>query len=187
MAAAQPDLFPTAPPVERVRLFVGLWPDAALRAAVAAHQQRWRWPAGLRPTRPERLHLTLHFLGEPPRDCVEPLQQLLALRAPGGPLGRIRLDRALLWNSGTAVLLPSDPPPGLFALHARLGEALREVGLHAMPTASWQPHVTLARKAAGAEPPAWTEPLDWEPAGCVLVESDLRPPARYRVIGRYAA
>lgn len=187
MEAVQPDLFPAAPAVERVRLFIGLWPDTALRAAIAAHQRRWRWPAGLRPTRPERLHLTLHFLGEPPRDCVEPLQRLLARCAPGGRIGRLRLDRTTVWTGGTAVLTPSDPPPGLFALHTRLGDALRGVGLHAVPTASWQPHVTLARKADGAEPPPWTEPLDWEPDGCVLVESELRPPARYRVIGRWGS
>ena len=41
------------------RLFYALWPDAAARAALAA----WQASLGGAPTRPDKLHLTLAFLG----------------------------------------------------------------------------------------------------------------------------
>ncbi len=182
----QQDLFAAAPKPVLLRLFIALWPDAALRAALVAHQRRWRWPAGLQPTRRERLHLTLHFLGELPLDHVEPLRRLLAALAaePDTPIGPLRLDRPMLWRGGTAVLTPSERPLGLLALHARIGDALRGVGLRAVATAGWRPHLTLARHADAAEPPPDAE-LAWDPEGFVLIASDLRPPARYRVLGRY--
>ena len=47
-------------------LFVALWPDSATRAAIAQWQRAWHWPLRAAPVRAERLHITLHFLGDVP-------------------------------------------------------------------------------------------------------------------------
>ena len=47
-----------------MRLFLALWPDAAERQRLAAAQTAWPWPPQTAPVPPERLHLTLHYLGE---------------------------------------------------------------------------------------------------------------------------
>jgi 2'-5' RNA ligase len=173
---------PRPPPSDRIaRLFIGLWPDLETRAALVRHQAAWRWPVGARPTRPERLHLTLHFLGELPRDRIAPLVQALAL--PFEPFV-LTLDRPELWSGVNAVVRPATVPPALAALHGRLQRVLDGLALPSL-RAHFQPHVTLARAARGAEPPAVMAPLRWAVAGYALVESDLRPPARYRQLAEY--
>ena len=59
---------------ETWRLFLGLWPDASTRAALERESARWTWPAAARRTAPERLHLTLHFLGNTPVEQVPALR-----------------------------------------------------------------------------------------------------------------
>lgn len=116
---------PRPPPSDRsARLFIGLWPDLEMRAALVRHQAVWRWPVGARPTLPERLHLTLHFLGALPRDRIAPLAQALAL--PFEPFV-LTLDRPELWSGANAVLRPATVPPALAALHGRLQRVLDEL------------------------------------------------------------
>lgn len=173
---------PRPPPSDRsARLFIGLWPGLETRAALVRHQGVWRWPVGARPTLPERLHLTLHFLGALPRDRIAPLAQALAL--PFEPFV-LTLDRPELWSGANAVLRPATVPPALAALHGRLQRVLDELALPST-RAQFQPHVTLARAARGAEAPAGMAPLRWSVQGYALVESDLRPPGRYRRLAEY--
>lgn len=173
---------PRPPPSDRsARLFIGLWPDLGTRAALVRHQAVWRWPVGARPTLPERLHLTLHFLGALPSDRIAPLAQALAL--PFEPFV-LTLDRPELWSGANAVLRPATVPPALAALHGRLQRVLDELALPST-RAQFQPHVTLARAARGAEAPAVMAPLRWSVQGYALVESDLRPPGRYRRLAEY--
>lgn len=173
---------PRPPPSDRIaRLFIGLWPDPETRAALLRQQAAWRWPIGARLTRPERLHLTLHFLGELPRDRIAGLVQGLAL--PFEPFV-LKLDQPELWSGVNAVLRPTAVPPALTALHGRL---LRVLDALALPPLRlpFQPHVTLARVARGAERPATVERVRWTVDGYALVESDLRPPALYRRLAEY--
>lgn len=168
-------------PPAAARLFVGLWPDAGVREALCAQQDAWTWPAGSRPTPPERFHLTLHFLGAVARERVPALVQ--ALGVPCEPFD-LRLVRAELWPGGIAVLRPASTPPALQDLHARLGQAL-----HALRQATarerLEPHVTLARRAQGALPPATMAALRWTVRGHVLVESGLAAQQRYRIVAEY--
>jgi 2'-5' RNA ligase len=170
------------PPSDRIaRLFIGLWPDLETRAALVRHQAAWRWPAGARPTRPERLHLTLHFLGELPRDRIAALVQALAL--PFEPF-ELTLDQPELWSGVNAVVRPAAVPPALTALHGRLQRVLDALALPSR-RAQFQPHVTLARAARGAELPVVIERVRWTVEAYALVESDLRPPALYRRLAEY--
>lgn len=163
-AAAPPN--PAGPPP--ARLFLGLWPDAATRQALVAWQAGWSWPAPARPTPAERLHLTLHFIGTVPRTRLPALQAALP---PAGPAFDIAFGHAELWPAGLAVAVPTALPPALLALHARLGQVLLAQGLP-VEARAFRPHVTLARQAAGARPPAPALALRWCAADYVLVESE---------------
>jgi 2'-5' RNA ligase len=171
----------TADASATARLFFALWPDARVRAALVERRQHWHWPPRARPTPAARLHATLHFLGDVPRERIP---ALLALRAgmPTDPYGGLRLDTAALWRGGIAVLESAAPPAGLAELQARLGALLRREGLATEPAARFRPHVTLARAAQGARPPDTVEPIDWLADEVVLVESRRGSPDGYVVL-----
>lgn len=168
---------PTPPACPTARLFYALWPDASAREALQAQQRAWRWPDGVVLTPPERLHLTLHFLGDVPIT----LRPELAEALPGEmePF-ELRLAQPALWNGDLAVLLAEEASAPLLALHGRLQAALQGLGL---PTGTrpFAPHVTLARAAQQAEPPVQPQPIAWTVRGAVLVES-LRPQGGYHVL-----
>ena len=158
----------TTPPPAPLRLFLALWPPAAVGAALQGHADAWRWIAGARRTHAERLHITLHFIGDVAAQEVPGLQQALAVPWPGCEL---MLDRAEVWPGGIAVLEASQPPEPLRALHAALGERLRACGLP-VESRRYRPHVTLARKAQAARAPAGFAPLRWPaPPEYLLMQS----------------
>jgi 2'-5' RNA ligase len=139
------------------RLFLALWPTHEVRAALAGHALQWHWPQAARRTAVERLHLTLHFLGDVAAAQVPQLQQALRLPWEGCAL---TLDAAEVWRGGIAVLEARVVPPALASLHQRLGDALRAQGI-AVEERRLRPHLTLARRAQGALPPPAFEPLSW--------------------------
>jgi 2'-5' RNA ligase len=140
-----------------LRLFLGLWPTPAQRAALQSHADTWHWPAAARRTNAERLHFTLHFLGNVAIERVAALRTALALPWEGCELV---LDQAQVWPGGIAVLEASRVPPALAALHARLRGQLEAQGVP-VESRRYRPHLTLARRAAGARPPADWQPLQW--------------------------
>ena len=161
--AAMPDLHSPEP----WRLFLGLWPATPVRAQVAQNADGWHWPAGARRTLPDKLHITLHFIGNVDAARVPALCEGLALDWSGCML---ELDSAEVWPGGIAVLEASVVPPPLADLHARLGEALQGLSLP-VETRRFRPHVTLARKAQGARAPAFAA-MRWEAGpGYALVRS----------------
>lgn len=165
-----------------LRLFVALWPDAAVRRALAVQARRWRWPPAARRYAPADWHVTLHFLGAVPASQRPALEA--ALEIPWAPLSWA-LERALLWPRGLAVLT-GRATPALAALHGRLGDALRGLGLP-LEGRPLHPHVTLARRAEGATPPATMAPITWPATEFVLVHSTGDPARRYRILHRYPA
>jgi 2'-5' RNA ligase len=143
-----------------LRLFLALWPEPAFLPQLLQHADGWSWPASARRTRPERLHVTLHFLGNVAADLLPSLRTGLLLEWGGGDLF---LDRATVWPGGIAVLEATQVPPALAQLHAALGERLTDLGV-ATELRPYRPHVTLARKAFGAKPPQ-LPPLRWQASG----------------------
>ena len=140
-----------------LRLFLGLWPTTLERIALERHVHAWQWPPSAPPTPVERLHLTLHFLGEVPAEKIPALREGLDVEWEGCELA---LDMAQVWPGGIAVLEAGTVPPGLQRLHAVLGERLVSLGV-AVEARRYRPHVTLARKASGARPPEGFAPLRW--------------------------
>jgi 2'-5' RNA ligase len=149
------------------RLFIGLWPTPRQRTALQAHADAWQWPDAARRTRPERLHLTLHFIGSVEEERIETLKEELALPWDGCDL---LLDQAQVWPGGIVVLEASQVPASLQDLHARLQERLLALQLP-VETRRYRPHATLARKGFGAKPPPDWQPLPWTSTGYTLVES----------------
>jgi 2'-5' RNA ligase len=127
-----------------------------MRARLAAHRDRWRWPEQATLVRADSLHLTLHFLGHVPDPRIPALKEGLGVHLEPFEL---TLRQAQVWGGGIAVL-NTECPPGLERLHAALASRLDSVGLP-MAGRHYRPHVTLAQHAAGAEPPRRFAPLCW--------------------------
>ncbi|HAT32853.1 MAG TPA: RNA 2',3'-cyclic phosphodiesterase [Janthinobacterium sp.] len=149
------------------RLFFALWPDAATRAALARPQ------AGLGggPTPPEKLHLTLAFLGQRPDTDLPALTRILA-RLPARAM-TLEIDtlgyfagRRIAWAGMRAA------PPALLELRAALMDELAAQQFSArFEEDRFRPHLTLARKA---EPPAGAglaAPIVWRADHVVLAVS----------------
>lgn len=159
------------------RLFIGLWPDEQVRQALFEHQQRWQWPPGAALVRRERLHITLHFLGDVAHDRIQCLQQ--ALEGVRGSRFPVRCEGPQRWHGGLVVLGVAASPP-LLALQQAVGSELQALGLP-LGRRPYTPHVTLARRAEGAQPPAECPPIDWKVNDWALIESQRMPPGGYAV------
>src|SRR4051812_29405227 len=114
---ASPLLRPSGSP----RLFLALWPDAAVRCRLAAQRDALRLPPGARAVSDANLHATLHFIG-----AIEPERIPTLWGALSELKSRtVRLSATTLatWNGATVVLqLRGDD--ALAALHAQTGAAL---------------------------------------------------------------
>lgn len=155
------------PHTAELRLFLALWPDAAVLEQLVALADGWSWPAQARRMAPPKLHVTLHFIGNVPAARLPDLRAGLEVEWSGCDLA---LDRATVWPGGIAVLEATHVPAALARLHADLAEKLRELGLP-VESRPYRPHVTLARKACGATAPPFA-PLRWRAVpGYALVHS----------------
>jgi 2'-5' RNA ligase len=164
-----------------VRLFIALWPGPEVGHALQAWSRRWPGAAAGQPIPVQRLHLTLHFLGDVPRERLPGL--MAAIAVPFTPFV-LSLGRAALWPGGIAVLEPERVPAPLARLHAAIGERLQRLSL---PTEArpFLPHVTLARRAGTAATLPSGPPVRWPVRGFVLVESHRPPHIGYRIVQRY--
>jgi len=163
------------------RLFVALWPDAAWRARLAAFRDEWRWPPGACPIADTHLHLTLHFIGSTSRATTAALTARLAqvrTRAVA-----VRCVGTAVWPGGIAVLTMQGDAP-LDALRHEIGCVLVDLGM-TLDRRPFAPHVTLARRAARAEPPREVPHLVWRASQFALAESRRGPPSDYQVIAQW--
>ena len=167
---------------EQARLFIALWPDNAVRRSFADYRDAWRWQERPARVRDDKLHITLHFLGNVAHDRLPELRAALAV-----PYAAFNLDfgRPALLPRGVAVIEPLVVPDELRALHAGLKEALRGLGLP-VELRPFRPHVTLARHARQAGFPERTLKIIWRVGDYVLMESRLET-GEYRVLERYPA
>ncbi len=155
------------------RLFVAVWPPAALVARIGAVTRIEE--TGVRRVPPERLHVTLRYLGE--ADEAAAASALARLRAPAveavvGPrAGRLGHD---------AVVLPVD---GLDSLAGAVDAALAGVG--DARERRFLGHLTLARLRARAACGVVDAPVQgrWTVSAVDLVASEQGPDGlRYRTV-----
>jgi 2'-5' RNA ligase len=149
------------------RLFLALWPDPVVRAALRTWRDAWSWPRSASPVATDKLHVTLHFLGNQPAELVPAL--VPGLTVPFKPF-RLDLGHARLWPHGIAVLEPFMEPDELLQLHGDLGRALATFGLSSEER-TYRPHVTMSRRAGTAVAPVAGPPIAWHVDSYALVES----------------
>ena len=165
-----------------MRLFFAIWPNDAIRASLAEWRDRWTWPRDATPVADDKLHITLHFMGEVPEDRLSDLMS--SAEVPFSQF-EVRIDQSVLWHHGIAVLEPSDVPIGLTGLHAQLGSNLEAAGF-ALEQRPYRPHVTMARRAARAIPPNTPPPpLPWHVNQFCLMRSHTGHNAGYEVLKRW--
>jgi 2'-5' RNA ligase len=166
---------------EAWRLFLALWPPEPVRGELARLQQAWDWPPSAALVKPERLHVTLHFIGNVEAARIDALEA--GLRVPFEPFVLDTRDaRATVWRGGIAVL-ELGAPPALQRLHATLADALRAERLP-VEARAFRPHVTFGRKAFGAGAPAGIPQVDW-PVSEGYVLARTVPGRGYTIVHRH--
>jgi RNA 2',3'-cyclic 3'-phosphodiesterase len=173
---------------ERLRLFCALRvPDAVVRDLVAWQREALPEREGLRPLRPEQLHVTLAFLGHRPASdvpiVVEALQDACARASlPSLAPRRYRETRSV----GMIVL--DDASDRATRLAERLHKRLERARVYEREKRRWLPHLTVVRFRT--PPRLRLEPPDlgvFEPSDAAVYHSLLRPGgAQYEVLDTVA-
>jgi 2'-5' RNA ligase len=167
---------------ETARLFIALWPAPGLASALHAQCGVCATDLRARVVTPQRVHLTLHFLGPVPRQRLPALA--CALQVPFAPF-ELRFSHCEAWPHGLRVAVPDTAVPPLIRLHAALGQALQGLGLP-VEERPFRPHLTLARRATAPLPVQQGPPLRWPVSGYVLVESQAARGGAYQVVQAYS-
>lgn len=183
-----------APAQPTDRLFFAIYPDpdaAARVAAVAARLAREHGLSG-RPLAPERLHVTLHHLGDYaglPSDVVTAASEAAAAAAK--PSFDVAFDRAASFlgrpNNRPFVLRGGDGVAAVSAFQQALGAAMMTAGLGRRVEQRFTPHVTLLYDDLCIAEHA-VETVRWTAREFVLVHSLLGrtrhiPLARWPLVG----
>ncbi len=186
-----------------MKLFIALWPDEAVRAALAAGLPALARAAGGRPTSPRNLHLTVAFIGPIDDQRFGDVAGLLAATRPSS--FTLVLDRLDAFVSQRVLFrAPSRCPAELLDAQQMLIARLAAAGVP-VDQRPFRPHVTLARRcdraalaalvdqpgrgrhpacggapasvAAGRTPDAFAtaRPVTWRAPGWALVESRSSP------------
>ena len=119
---------------------------------------------------PEKIHLTLFFVGSIDRSRVTRLETIAA--AIRSSAFELTLDTIGYWRGNGIVWCGATRcPSALSRLAADLGAALGREGLR-VEERRYVPHVTLVRDAARAPRPMSFAPCAWHAREFVLVESE---------------
>lgn len=154
------------------KLFFALWPDEVVRQALL----RLQLPVRGRLIPPDKLHLTMAFLGQQPAEALPVLLDIL--QATHVPPLQLTLDcygyfkRPHIAWAGMSVV-----PQDLLAAQGELMARLEAAGFSAATHGEFKPHITLAREAQEAPGEFRAEPVVWKVRGLALVES--MPDGRY--------
>jgi len=182
-----------AEPPASDRLFFAVYPDAQVAQRIVELAQSVRIAHGMRgnPLRVDRVHVTLHHLGDHaglPAPLVSTASELAAkLAIPPFDVsfdciasfpGRAR-KRPCVLRSGEG---SSNGP--LFALQGALGDRLRAAGLGRYVERRYTPHVTLLydERTIAPEP---VPPIGWIVREFALIHS-LLGRSEHRVLGRWS-
>jgi RNA 2',3'-cyclic 3'-phosphodiesterase len=188
------------------RLFFALWPDEAMRRAMADATCEAARASGGRPVPAANLHVTLAFLGAVPERQLPALAEAAAgsaavpaaagAAARGEPL-ELAFDHLELWRAAQLLCAaPAAPPMPCAALAGRLQARLAERGfapdlkssgpVGPGTTRPFRPHVTLARKVQRPLRAMEMDPVSWRFADFVLVDSKTLPEGPvYSVLERF--
>jgi 2'-5' RNA ligase len=131
-----------------VRAFLAVPIDRSLQAALARQRERCRRLAsGVRWSRPENLHLTLHFFAGLEQETLEAIKaSMLSVKRCQRPAEvTVRgLNAFPDWRAPRTLWLGLEPAAPLQRLHACCTDLLRELGV-ATETRGYTPHLTIGR------------------------------------------
>jgi RNA 2',3'-cyclic 3'-phosphodiesterase len=129
-----------------MRLFTAIDLPHEVRDALAAVLNRLRPLAKLRWTAPEKMHVTVKFVGEWPEERLNELNRALAEVPASGPIDVSVRRVGWLPNPRSARVLYAgvEASPSLAALASATERALEPIGI-AAEDRIFRPHVTLAR------------------------------------------
>jgi 2'-5' RNA ligase len=158
------------------RLFFALWPDAAMRDALAAATRGVvRSARGGRAVPVDNLHVTLAFLGavpEPSLAAVRVLARVASVQCdPATVPLHVRLDAIDYWRHARILCATATSgAPGAASLAGALKAALAAAGFHP-DLEPFRAHVTLARQVKSARVEAGMAPVTWTFGAFALIES----------------
>ena len=169
-------------------LFFCLFPDALACEAIAAETDALRVEHSLigPSIRPNRLHVTLHYLGEHAieREDIVVSASAAASRVAHAPVD-VTLARAASFSTRSdkhpCVLLPQEERPPIHGLWRELGNHLMAAGLGRYLKREFLPHVTVLYDTRVLTAHA-VEPIHWLARDFALVRSRA---AEYEVLGSW--
>ena len=180
--------FDPAPP-RNDTLFFAILPDVATARRIGGMAQGLRAAHGLRGKliAPERLHITLHHLGDHaglPTNLLETAQAVAATVVV--PPFEVLFDRVIsfgLSRNRPVVLVGGEALGGLHRFQQALGAAMVKGGLGQHAESHFTPHVTLLYNESEF-PEQAVEPVGWTVREFVLVHS-LRGKSIHRHLARW--
>ncbi len=134
-----------------MRLFVAINPPERVRERIAAGTEDLRGLEGIRWVAPDRVHLTLKFLGEVDEESERSIAEALARVAAGHGPFEVRVTAPGAFPNirrPSIIWLGLDQSPGLAALQHDLEVALADLGFEREERA-FRPHLTLGRVRRG--------------------------------------
>lgn len=170
--------------VKRARVFFALWPDDTVRASLAELARSAQAECGGRAMAPEKIHLTLIFIGSIERARV-PALEALAQRMDARAFG-LGVDILGYWRHNRIIWAGArECPRELAALAAVLHAELARAGIPGEDR-PYVPHITLVRDALRAPAAKMSPAVTWHAREFALIESvPERAGVRYQVRGRW--
>jgi RNA 2',3'-cyclic 3'-phosphodiesterase len=154
---------------ERARAFFAIWPDPAVRDALASAGLRAHTECGGRATPAAKIHLTLFFVGEVERARIPELESCAAALA--APAFELRTDVLGYWRHNRIVWAGTrEAPRELGSLVAALSANLAGAGWRGEDR-PYVPHVTLVRNVKRAPSETVIDSPNWTVREIALVQS----------------
>ncbi|MDH3690153.1 MAG: RNA 2',3'-cyclic phosphodiesterase [Gammaproteobacteria bacterium] len=168
-----------------LRVFYALWPGDDVRHKLAVLAREVGKQSGGRMVNPEKLHLTLAFIGTVRSVELDCLVKLAAELPQQSFL--LTFDRLGYWpNNGIVWLGCRQSSQQLEQLVEGLNQALGRRGYRGAGR-KFSPHITLARRA-NRRPRLKAEPIEWPITGFSLIKSDLSPNgSAYSMVAQWLA
>ncbi|HEU4739857.1 MAG TPA: RNA 2',3'-cyclic phosphodiesterase [Solirubrobacterales bacterium] len=141
----------------RARLFVALDLPDEMREGIVAWGSEELADPGLRPVKPESLHITLAFLGQRPEMEIERIAAIVEEAAGPAPWVELRDPEQRPPRGRARVFALPAISPGAEGLQAGVSRGLEEAGIYEPEGRPFWPHVTVARvrpEARGSRRPA---------------------------------
>ncbi|MDR5813174.1 2'-5' RNA ligase family protein [Caballeronia sp. LZ033] len=170
-------------------LFFALFPDEAAAARLIGLSTQLRTQYGLKAKAipPERLHVTLHYLGA---FAGLPDELVAQAHAAASSIALPPAEIELAWiesfpgrRAKRPLVLAGDVSPSFHALERTLHAALADAGIAVKPYPRFVPHVTLLYDEQRV-PPHPVAPVGWRAGEFALVRS-LLGQSRHEVLARW--